>query len=158
MKLADAVTVHNGKEPKARAGEVPVFAIGGQQGFTDRSITDVPVIAIGIQGTVGKPRIFTPPVWLTSTQKFLEPVHCDLWYLLAVLENLPWDYFTVDGSVLKSLSERFWDIELKHSHREQKHIGQYYRQLCQEYEKEKEIVRRLKETKNQMLNKCFPQG
>ena len=87
IKILDLAHFYSGKNyKKVPGGAVPVYNIGGLCDSTDTSICDVPCIAIGASGTIGKPRLYKPPYWITATQIYIVPKDkVDLFFCLQFL-------------------------------------------------------------------------
>lgn len=98
VKIKELCDIYPGKEYKhLPVGPVPVYNISGPADRgVDRSISGVPVIAVGQTGTVGKPRLFEPPVWISSTQIYVVPKQgVPMRYLFALFDGkIDWKRMT----------------------------------------------------------------
>ena len=160
-KLSDLIYYFNGKEPTvSENGVVPVINIGESDGKKcDKPISDKPLIAIGAAGTIGKPRYFDSPVWITSTQIYIQPKEgVDLRFIFAILDNLEWDNFKEPYSVRGALnSHKFLNFEIQiPTLNEQKEIASKYFDYLDEIRREEEIIRGLKQFKASCLDVMFP--
>ena len=114
-KFQDAVNLYNGREAvKSPKGCVPIYAIGGQDGYTEHSICDVPCVAIGAAGTIGKPRLLYPPYWITGTQVYVTAkLGWEIDYIYACLSELNWPYFTNSYAIPPKLCvDELMDFEI----------------------------------------------
>ena len=160
-KLSDLIYCFNGKEPTVlENGTVPIVNIGGVDSKRcDSSISDKPLIAIGAAGTIGKPRYFDKPVWITSTQIYIQPKEgVDLRFIFAILDNLEWDNFKEPYSMRGSLNEhKFLNFEIQvPTLLEQEEIASKYFDYLDEIRREEEIIRGLKQFKASCLDVMFP--
>lgn len=162
-KLKDLIFCYEGKEPRTSStGRIPVINISGEDGRkVERAIGDSPLIAIGSAGTIGKPRYFDRPVWITSTQIYLQvkdKKELDLRFLFAVLENLEWNNFKEPYTTRGALNRhKFFNHEIALLPlNEQRKIADQYFEYLAEIEREERILSGLKQFKNSCLEVMFP--
>ena len=160
-KLKELIYCCNGREPTvSNTCHVPVINIGGEDGRkVEKPISDSPLIAIGAAGTVGKPKYFDSPVWITSTQIYVQPKDgVALRFIFAILDNLEWDNFKEPYSVRGSLNmHKFLNLEIQiPSTNEQKEIASKYFDYLDEIRREEEFIRNLKQFKASCLDVMFP--
>lgn len=160
-KLKELIYCFNGREPAvSNTGHVPVINIGGEDGRkVEKTISDYPLIAIGAAGTVGKPKYFDSPVWITSTQIYVQPKDgVDLRFIFAILDNLEWKNFEEPYRVRGSLNmHKFLNYEISLPNlKEQKDMADKYFQYIDEIRREEETLQALKDFKDVCLDVMFP--
>lgn len=160
-KLIELCEIHKGKEAKAEIGSVPVYSIGGTAGYTDCSICNEPCIAIGSIGTIGKPRLFYPPCWITGTQIYLTAKEgVDIAYIYAVLDCIDFKQFEQTFSIrggIDSFKFENYPVEF-YPLNQQTAIGEKYLYVKEQMQKELEAIERLKRYKKVMLDGMFAKG
>lgn len=159
-KLIDLCDIHRGKSIETIAnGTVPIFYIAGENGRTDHTICDKPCVAIGVQGTIGKPRLYYPPYWINGTQIFITAKDdVDITFLFAVFDNMDFSLYEDKFSIRGAFDLfRFTNTEIEYTNIEnQKKIGKYYLNILQQMERERQAIDRIKRYKTAMLDGMFP--
>lgn len=162
IKLKELVDIHSGKAIKASEnGTIPILAIGSVQGYTDRAITNEPIIAIGSQGSIGHPRFINFPCWITTSQIYLTAKKdVDLRYIFSILDNINFKrykraYAIRDCLEVEIFANMFITVPVLP---EQKRIAESYFVLLEEIKHEKETINKLKHVKDVMLSGMFPKS
>ena len=160
IRISDLAHFFKGKNYKqVPGGAVPVYNIGGRCDSTDTSICDKPCIAIGAAGTIGRPRLFNPPYWITGTQIYIVPKErVDLFFFLfAVIDDMDFTVFQNKFAMRDNLDEfKFKNYEVPLLPlQEQQRIGATYMRICHEIEREQQALTIAKHFKNVMLTGMF---
>ncbi len=143
MQITELVDIHNGKdavrtETAEGASTVPFYNIGGIEGYTTKSISELPCIAIGVAGTVGKPKLLYPPYWVGGTQIYITPKFekIDMYWLLSHINGLNWKYFTNPYAIPpKMVIDEFKELYLETPPYEiMQEVGTLYKNYLREIE------------------------
>ncbi len=158
-KLSDLVNFNNGKTHNfVENGTVPIYSIGKMEGYTDKSICDKPCIAIGMAGTIGKPRLYKPPYWITGTQIYLTAKQgVDLDYIYSVLSDIDWKYYTLRYAIPPKLSDdelKNTDIEIPDLYQQQS-IGKLFNLYLKEIDLTKQLIESHEKLKKGLFYRMF---
>lgn len=156
-KLSDLVNIFKGKQHKfIEGGTVPIYSIGKMEGYTDKSICNVSCIAIGASGTIGKPRLYNPPYWITGTQIYLTAKEgVNLEYLFYYLDNIDYKPFKTVGVRTNLELALFSKLEVNYPNNVD-YIVSKMRRIYEQIAKEEAFIQQAKDFKNCMLNGMFP--
>ena len=162
--ITDIVDIRNGKEAIRTAkpeegSRVPFWNIGGIDGYTQKSICDKPCIAIGVAGTVGKPKLLFPPYWVGGTQIYLVPKNekINIYWLFSHINYINWKYFTNPYAIPPKLSmEEFKELYLEVPDYELiDKIGKLYKNILRERELSREAIENIEKLKQMIFHIMF---
>lgn len=156
VNVTDVMEFHKGKNYKlVDKGTVPVYNIGNIPGYTDKSICDKPCVALGVAGTIGKPRKFTPPYWITKTQIYVTAKEgYDIDFIYMLLWEQQWQKYTNRFAIPQRFDLEMFlneDVEVPAMADERINLGYIFIR----YLKQIELTKKLIEMHNQMNQDMF---
>lgn len=146
-------------------GEVPVFGSNGVVGYHNKAITKSPCIVIGRKGSYGKLNWSDAPCFPIDTTYFIDSrsTKHDLRWLYYALQILDLDKNSRDSAVPGLSREEAYNKTIPvPTHSDQKVIANFLDKKCEQIDKaiakKKELIEKLKEKQNIIVNKTLAKG
>lgn len=159
-KVGNILSIGNGCDYKhLQSGNIPVFGTGGLMTYVNDYLHDGETVFIGRKGTIDKPAYFSGKFWTVDTLFYTHSFKNSLpLYVFPLFQTIDWYLYNAATGVPSLSKDTILDIDVTVSTdiKEQKQIGNYFKQIDEMIVEVEREISRLEKMKQASLQKMFP--